>query len=105
MAPILSCTPAYTFSQKRGTEHMHVGRTWRNECCTSRGSRLMATRMPMNRQKYVHAFSKMWLSGRKQSDVSESLSIVRRSVCMRTAAFMQLWGSTAPLGSPVVPDV
>ena len=39
---IFSCTPAYTFSQKRGTAAMQVGCTSRKVICMSCGFRLMA---------------------------------------------------------------
>lgn len=47
----------------------------------------------------------MWLIGRKLIDVSSSLSIVRRWRCISMHELKHEWGSTAPLGSPVVPEV
>ena len=71
----------------------------------SRGSVLIHTFIDMTRQKYVHAFSKIWLSGRKVTEVSLSLSIVSRSIWISMAASKQEWSRVAPFGSPVVPDV
>ena len=61
-------------------------------------------RMPVVRQKYVHAHSKMCDSGRKQSERSVSST-------GRTLAWVSIWQSKlawvriTPLGSPVVPEV
>ena len=65
----------------------------------------MSMRMPSLRQKSDHARSKIWLRGRKHTDVSASERVSRRMWCIARAALKQLWGRIAPLGSPVVPEV
>ncbi len=74
----LSLTAAYTFSQNLGTEHMQVGLTSFTARWISLGLRLMATRTPRVRQNMLHPSSKMWLKGRKLSEMSFSSSTAMR---------------------------
>ena len=82
-----------------------MGRTLRMAFWMSWGSALNVTMMSIDRQKYVHAFSKMWLRGRNESEVSASDSDVSMRRWMSRAASKLACVRMAPLGSPVVPEV
>ena len=48
---IFSCTALYTFSQKRGTLHISVGRISLMDVCMSVGRKFMQTKAPLCKQK------------------------------------------------------
>ena len=54
---IFSCTPAYTFSQKRGTLHIAVGRISFIVFWISAGRKLIDKVHPIERHQQVHARS------------------------------------------------
>lgn len=62
---IFSLTPAYTFSQNRGTAHMHVGCISRRDCRISAGTRLIASFAPSAKHRYDQALSNTCVNGRK----------------------------------------
>ena len=56
---ILSITPIYTFSQKRGTLDIHVGCVSRIDCCTSWGCVFTIIVAPCVSERSAHPRSKM----------------------------------------------